>query len=124
MLGLELVVVLGLALLLGHTAAHRLGIAPPIVLLVLGLLLGFIPALREVFLPPEVVLLIFLPVLLHWESLTTSLREIRHNLRPIVLMSTALVVLTAAAVAATPVTAQRCENGMANAVLRALWTSG
>ncbi|MET9503769.1 Na+/H+ antiporter [Streptomyces sp. NPDC006622] len=101
MLGLELVVVLGLALLLGHTSAHRLRIAPPIVLLVLGLLLGFIPALREAFLPPEVVLLIFLPVLLYWESLTTSLREIRHNLRPIVLMSTALVVLTAAAVAAT-----------------------
>lgn len=101
MLGLEVVVVLGLILLFGYTAAQRLRIAPPIVLLVLGLLLGFIPVLREVFLPPEVVLLIFLPVLLYWESLTTSLREIRHNLRPIILMSTALVVLTAGAVAAT-----------------------
>ncbi|MFJ8768966.1 Na+/H+ antiporter [Streptomyces clavifer] len=101
MLGLELIVVLGLALLLGYTAAPRLRIAPPILLLVVGLLLGFIPALRKVSLPPEVVLLIFLPVLLYWESLTTSLREIRHNLRSIVLMSTALVVLTAGAVATT-----------------------
>ncbi len=101
MLGLELVVVLGAALLLGYTAASRLRIAPPILLLILGLLLGFIPALREAFLPPQVVLLIFLPVLLYWESLTTSLREIRNNLRAIALMSTALVVLTAAAIAAT-----------------------
>ncbi|MEU9101115.1 Na+/H+ antiporter [Streptomyces sp. NPDC048361] len=101
MLGLEVIVVLGLALLLGKTAASRLRIAPPIVLLILGLLLGFVPALREAYLPPEVVLLIFLPVLLYWESLTTSLREIRHNLRPIILMSTILVVLSAGAVAAT-----------------------
>ena len=44
-------------------------------------------------------LLVFLPALLYWESLTTSLREIRSNLRPIVLLSTALVIVTAAAVA-------------------------
>ena len=46
------------------------------------------------------VLLLFLPALLYWESLTTSLREIRSNLRTVVLTSTALVVATAAAVAA------------------------
>jgi CPA1 family monovalent cation:H+ antiporter len=50
-------------------------------------------------LPPEAVLLLFLPALLYWESLTTSLREIRSNLRPIVLMSTVLVIATAALVA-------------------------
>ena len=43
-------------------------------------------------LPSEVVLLLFLPALLYWESLTTSLREIRSNLRVIVLLSTALVI--------------------------------
>jgi NhaP-type Na+/H+ or K+/H+ antiporter len=52
-------------------------------------------------LPSEVVLLLFLPALLYWESLTTSLREIRRNLRGIVLVSTLLVVATAGAVAAT-----------------------
>jgi CPA1 family monovalent cation:H+ antiporter len=46
------------------------------------------------------VLLLFLPALLYWESLTTSIREIRRNLRLIVLMSTGLVISTAAAVAA------------------------
>ncbi|WP_037682501.1 cation:proton antiporter [Streptomyces griseus] len=45
------------------------------------------------------VLLLFLPVLLYWESLTTSTREILSNLRGIVLLSTVLVILTAGAVA-------------------------
>ena len=81
--------------------ARRFGVAPPVLLLACGALLGFAPALRGVHLPPEVVLLLFLPALLYWESLTTSLREIRSNLRVIVLLSTALVILTAWAVAAT-----------------------
>lgn len=51
MIGLELVVVLGLAVLLGNAAGDRYRIAPPVVLLVLGALLGFVPALREVELP-------------------------------------------------------------------------
>ncbi|WP_405504629.1 Na+/H+ antiporter [Streptomyces purpurascens] len=100
MLGLEVVVVLGLALLVGEGIGHRLRVAPPVLLLVIGALLGFIPSLREMELPPEVVLLLFLPVLLYWESLTTSLREIRRDLRGIVLLSTTLVIATAAAVAA------------------------
>jgi monovalent cation/hydrogen antiporter len=45
------------------------------------------------------VLLIFLPVMLFWESLTTSLRSIRRDLRGIVLLSTLLVVVSALAVA-------------------------
>lgn len=100
MLGLELVVVLGAAVLLCHLVGARLRIAPHILLLVAGALLGFVPALREVRLPPEVMLLLFLPALLYWESLTTSLREIRRDLRGIILMSTVLVIVTAGAVAA------------------------
>jgi Na+/H+ antiporter len=92
-------VVLGVALLAGSVLASRLRLAPPVLLLVLGVLLGFAPVLRAVHLPPEAVLLLFLPALLYWESLTTSLREIRHNLRVILLMSTVLVVATAGAVA-------------------------
>jgi CPA1 family monovalent cation:H+ antiporter len=74
-------------------------IAQPVLLLLAGILLGFAAALREVYLPPEVVLLIFLPALLHWEAITISLREIRTNIRGVVLMSTLLVVATAAGVA-------------------------
>src|SRR3954465_3686235 len=98
--GLELVVVLGAAVLVCSLLAHRLRVAPPVLLLVCGVLLGFAPSLRAVHLPPEAVLLVFLPALLYWESLTTSLREIRSNLRGIVLTSTVLVIATAGAVAA------------------------
>ncbi|MET8770419.1 Na+/H+ antiporter [Streptomyces sp. NPDC004658] len=101
MLGLELVVLLGFAALLGNVGAKRFRIAPPVLLLAAGMLLGFVPALRQVHLPSEVVLLLFLPVLLYWESLNTSLREIRVNLRGIVLLSTTLVIATAAIVAVT-----------------------
>jgi len=100
LLGLELVAALGLAVLICGVLARRFGMAPPVLLLACGALLGFIPVLRRVHLPPEVVLLLFLPALLYWESLTTSLREIRSNLRAIVLLSTVLVIFTAWAVAA------------------------
>ncbi|MBT2538824.1 Na+/H+ antiporter [Arthrobacter sp. ISL-69] len=99
MLGLELVVILGVLVLVCNIAARRVRVAAPVLLLASGALLGFIPTLREVHLPPETVLLLFLPALLYWESLTTSLREIRNNLRGIVLMSTALVIATAGGVA-------------------------
>jgi Na+/H+ antiporter len=93
-------VILGAAVLACSIVASRFRLAPPVLLLACGALLGFVPALRRVQLPPLVVLLLFLPALLYWESLTTSLREIRSNLRVIVLMSTMLVIVTAAAVAA------------------------
>jgi len=100
MSSLELVVAVGIAVLAGTVAARRLRSAPPVLLLIAGVLLGFVPALREVHLPPEAVLLLFLPVLLYWEAFMSSLREIRSNLRVIVLLSTLLVVATAAGVAA------------------------
>lgn len=91
---------LGTAVVVCELAGRRVRLAPPVLMLACGALLGFVPALRGVQLPPQVVLLLFLPALLYWESLTTSLREIRSNLRGIVLMSTVLVILTAWAVAA------------------------
>jgi monovalent cation/hydrogen antiporter len=96
-----MVVLLGVALVGCGAFARRYPIAPAILLVLVGVLLGFAPHLRRAELPPEVVLLLFLPALLYWESLTTSLREIRNNLRVVVLTSTVLVFATAAAVAAT-----------------------
>lgn len=97
--GLEVTVLLGITVLTGAILAPKLRVAVPLLLLIAGLALGFIPEVREVVLPPETVLLLFLPVLLFWESLTTSLRSIRRDFRGIVLMSTALVVASAFAVA-------------------------
>jgi len=97
--GLEVTVVVGITVLTGAILAPRLRIAVPLLLLIAGLALGFIPEVREIVLPPETVLLLFLPVLLFWESLTTSLRSIRRDFRGIVLSSTVLVVATAFAIA-------------------------
>jgi len=97
--GLEVTVLLGLTILTGALLAPRLRLALPLVLVILGLALGFVPALREIQLPPETVLLLFLPVMLFWESLTTSLRAIRRDFRYILPMSTLLVVASAFAVA-------------------------
>lgn len=101
--GLEITVLLGLTILVGTMLAPRVRLALPLVLVVFGLLLGFVPALREVQLPPETVLLLFLPVMLYWESLTTSLRSIRRDFRYILPMSTLLVVASAFAVAGVAV---------------------
>jgi Na+/H+ antiporter len=97
--GLEVTVLVGASVLVGVLIAPRFRIQAPLVLLVLGLLFGFVPELRQIELPPETVLLLFLPVMLFWESLTTSLRTIRRDLRGIVIMSTLLVVASAFAVA-------------------------
>lgn len=99
MQGLEVTVLLGLAMLVGTVLAPRLRVATPLVLLVIGLALGFVPELRQIELPPETVLLLFLPVMLFREAWTTSLRSVRRSLRYIVPMSTVLVVASAFAVA-------------------------
>ena len=47
-------------------------------------LLGLIPRFGDIRLDGDIVLLLFLPPILYWESLNTSFREIRANLRIIV----------------------------------------
>ena len=99
MLGLVIVVVLGATVMVGTTLGQRYRVAPPVLLLCFGGLLGLVPLLSDVVLDPDVVLLLFLPAILYWESLNTSLREIRANLRAIVLSSVVLVIVSMAAVA-------------------------
>lgn len=100
MLALALIVALLIAIGVGSIVARRLGLPAPVVLVSLGALLTLVPGFTGIRLPPEAVLLLFLPILLYWESLTTSLREIRRQLRGIILSGTLLVVVTAAAVGA------------------------
>ena len=97
---LQVLVLVGVSVLALTLLARALKVSAPIVLLTGGVALAFLPPLRAVRLPPEVVLLIFLPALLYWESLNTSLREIRANLRAVMIDSILLVLATASAVAA------------------------
>ncbi|MER6345275.1 Na+/H+ antiporter [Streptomyces sp. NPDC001595] len=96
---LELIVAVATAVLVAGWIARRTGLSEPLVLLGAGCLTGLTPMFDDITLAPEVVLLLFLPALLYWEALTSSVREIRHNLRSIALQSTALVLVTALAVA-------------------------
>src|SRR3954452_9378120 len=97
---LAVLVTVGLAVLGLTLLARVVRVTPPIVLLLGGVVLGLlVPALAAVRLPPEVVLLLFLPALLYWEALNTSLREIRSNLRAVAIDAVLLVLATAAVVA-------------------------
>lgn len=99
MTAVEIVIVLGAAIVAGTVIARRTGIAAPIVLVVMGLLASLIPGVHGIELPAEGVLVLFLPALLFWESLTISAREMRRFVRGISLTGILLVIVTAGAVA-------------------------
>lgn len=98
---LELLAVVGVAIVLMGWVSRRTRSSEPLLMLAAGCVIGLTPPFDDVTLAPEVVLLIFLPALLYWEALTSSVREIRNNFRSIALQSTGLVLATALAVAAT-----------------------
>ncbi|WP_118915400.1 Na+/H+ antiporter [Mycobacterium shigaense] len=101
MFGLELIVALVSAVIVGTVLGRRYRVGPPLLLIVLGALLGLVPAFGHVHINGEIVLLLFLPAILYWEGLNTSIREIRANLRIIILLSVLLVIATAVAVSWT-----------------------
>src|ERR1700744_4728195 len=99
--GLVVIVALFATVIVGTVLGRRYRVGPPVLLIGLGALLGLIPRFGHVQLDGEIVLLLFLPAILYWESLNTSFREIRANLRVIVLLSVGLVVACAIAVSWT-----------------------
>jgi monovalent cation/hydrogen antiporter len=92
-----LVLVLAAALLVRVAELGR--IPPPIVLVLGGLAIAFVPGLPDIELHPETIFLVFLPPLVYAAGWRTSPLELRAVLRPLGLMSVALVFLTAAVVA-------------------------
>jgi monovalent cation/hydrogen antiporter len=99
--GLVVIVVLFAIVIVGTVLGRRYRVGPPVLLILLGAMLGLIPAFGGVRLDGEIVLLLFLPAILYWESLNTSFREIRANLRVIVFLGVGLVIATAVAVSWT-----------------------
>ena len=94
-------IVLGLLVAVGVlvVVARRLKIPYPILLVIGGLVLGLIPSIPTIELQPSLVLLLFLPPLLYWESLNTSFRDFKADLRAIGLLSIGLVIATTCIVA-------------------------
>ena len=101
MFGLEVIVALVSIVIVGTVLGRRYRVGPPVLLILLGSLLGLIPAFGGIRINGEIVLLLFLPAILYWESLNTSFREIRKNLRVIFMSAIGLVIVTAVAVSWT-----------------------
>jgi monovalent cation/hydrogen antiporter len=79
--------------------ARVLDVPYPITLVVGGSLVGFVPGVPDIALDSDLVLLIFLPPLLFNAAYFSSLRDLRADMRPIVLSAVGLVLATACAVA-------------------------
>jgi Na+/H+ antiporter len=100
--GTELVV-LGVLLAVAalFVAAAFSDVPYPILFVLGGLTLGFVPGAPNVMLQPDLVLVIVLPPLLYAAAFfSSSLRDLRANLRPISLLSVGLVLATTFGVAA------------------------
>jgi CPA1 family monovalent cation:H+ antiporter len=95
----ESVLILMLAAALLVRLAEVGKVPAPIVLVLGGLAIAFVPGLPTVELDPEVVFLVFLPPLVYAAGWRTSPRELRAVMRPLAMLSIALVFLTAGVVA-------------------------
>jgi monovalent cation/hydrogen antiporter len=82
-----------------NVLAQRLSIPYPIVLVLGGLALGALPGIPNIVLNPDLVLVVFLPPLLYSAGIFADLRALKANLRPILLLSIGLVLMTTVAVA-------------------------
>src|SRR5438046_7966790 len=79
--------------------ARRLDIPAPAVLVAGGLLVALVPGLPAVQFDPQLVFLVFIPPLLYRASLLASYRDVRANLRPILLLGVGHVLFVTAVVA-------------------------
>jgi monovalent cation/hydrogen antiporter len=98
--GVELVVLMLAVSAALRLVARRLGVPHPVLLVLAGLALVFVPGLPQVEFDPETLFLVFVPPLLYWGALNTSLRDFRLHFWPIARYGTLVVLLTIVAVAA------------------------
>ena len=93
-------IIVFIAIILLVAIANRINVSYPIVLVLGGMAIGYIPGIPTFQLPPELVLLVFLPPLLHWESVCAPTSEFRTGAAWIFQMAFGLVIVTTVAVAA------------------------
>ncbi|MEA2466643.1 MAG: monovalent cation/hydrogen antiporter [Thermoleophilaceae bacterium] len=93
-----IVLLLAIALALAWVS-RRVAVPYPVALVLGGVGLAFVPGLPPIRLDGDLVLLLFVAPLLYADAFFAPLNELRRNARSIALLSSALVVVTAAAVA-------------------------
>src|SRR4051794_4079503 len=93
-------IVLLLAIALALTwLSRRIGMPYPVTLVLGGVGLAFVPGLPPVHIDGDLVLLLFVAPLLYADAFFAPMNELRRNSRSIALLSSVLVVVSAAAVA-------------------------
>jgi len=97
---LLVLVVVGVILVIGVVSffATRIGVAAPLALTVVGVGVGAIPAVPHFTVSPDLVLTVILPPLLYAAARQVPFVDFRRNLRVIVFLAIALVVVSAALV--------------------------
>jgi Na+/H+ antiporter len=98
--GFDTILTLVILMMVLAPVARRIDVPLPVVQVVAGLLLSLVPPLAKMQFNPELVFLIFVPPLLYWSCVTSSLRELGRMRREIGLLAVGAVVVTIAAVAA------------------------
>jgi CPA1 family monovalent cation:H+ antiporter len=95
----EIILGLLVAATLVQPVARRFDVPVAIAQVACGVVLSAVPVVKSVALDPDIAFTIFVPPLLFWAALTGSVRDVRRNARPIVLLAVALVLVTTVAVA-------------------------
>src|SRR5881396_2167074 len=95
----ELILICLVAVALLAIVARKIHIPYPILLTIGGVVLALIPGLPAIHLEPKLVFNLFLPPLLYPAAIYTSWRDFRANLRSILPLAIALVLLTMTATA-------------------------
>ncbi|HEY4130372.1 MAG TPA: Na+/H+ antiporter [Gemmatimonadaceae bacterium] len=93
-----IVILLGVSAAL-QLVARRFNVPHPALLVLGGLGIAFVPGLPRVAIAPETLFLVFVPPLLYWAALRTTLRDFWRAFGPIARYATLVVILTMVAVA-------------------------
>ena len=93
-------VVVGLVALTAmvRAGARRIGVPDPIALLVVGAAVSWVPGVPPLRIDPDLVLVVLLPLLLYGAAFAASLPAFRRHIRPILLLSVGLTIVSALAV--------------------------
>jgi CPA1 family monovalent cation:H+ antiporter len=100
MLGFEFILLLLIVVLALAPLARALDVPLPVMLVIGGGAMAWIPWVPRVVFDPQLVFLVFVPPLLYWGSLTSSVRDLRRARRAIGMLALGGVVVTVLAVAA------------------------
>lgn len=96
---IELVLLLLVVVAALTPLARAVRVPYPILLVLGGLILALLPIVPALPLDPELVFLLFLPPLIYQAAFTTSIRDFRQRLPPILSLAVVLVLITTLAVA-------------------------